>query len=186
MFFYEGYFQQGIVYRKAATGGNYATYAHVYRSINLKQWEAVGPGLLHSTEGELPSFKCALRMGDYSLYIGEHAGLLVGDGEDIVGKAPEERFPISPSVTVNSAARSGSRIVCVGDGGVVFWANVDGDDKNMEIAPSTVDQEVYIRKSDNVRMLRVKAVTGGIDPNIRPENIKKGVTVLGVAGTYGG
>ncbi len=185
IFFYEGYFQQGIAYRKAAGGGNYATFAHMYRSISLKQWEAVGPGLQHNTGKELPYFICALRVGDRSLYIGEHSGLLVGE-ESIVEKAPEECFPISPSVTVNSAARSEARIVCVGDGGVVFWANADGSDKNMEIAPATVDQEIYIRKSDNVRMLHVKAVTSGIDSNIRPENIRKDVTILGVKGTYGG
>lgn len=186
-FFYEGYFLQGAHYMPSMTSSSYEKYAHMYRSINLKEWEIMGPGVKHDSDKvDLPYFIGAVRIGSCSLYIGEHMGMLLADGEDMLEKTQADCFNISQSVTINSVVRSDKRIVCVGNGGIIFSANVDINDKDLEIEPSTVNQEIYISRSDNVRMLHVKAVKGGIDPNIKPGNIKKGVTILGVTGTYGG
>lgn len=187
VFFYEGYFMQSVYYMPPMTSSSYEKYAHMYRSINLKEWEIMGPGVKHDSDKmDLPYFIGAVRIGGHSLYIGKHIGMLLADGEDMLEKTQADCFNISQSVTINSVARSDKRVVCVGNGGIIFSANVDINDKDLEIEPSTVNQEIYISRSDNVRMLHVKAVTEGIDPNIKPENIKKGVTVLGIKGTYGG
>ena len=57
----------------------------------------------------------------------------------------------------------------------------------LEVTPSTSDQTINV--VDNITgyaPINVSAVTAAIDANIQPENIKEGVTILGVTGTYTG
>lgn len=54
------------------------------------------------------------------------------------------------------------------------------------ISPTTGQQTV---KPDNNKILSqvtINAVTNNIDSNIQPENIKAGITILNITGTYGG
>lgn len=53
-----------------------------------------------------------------------------------------------------------------------------------EIQPKVTDQTVMPDEGHSgFSSVTVKAVTSAIDANITPENIKKGVTILGVTGT---
>lgn len=55
------------------------------------------------------------------------------------------------------------------------------------VVPATVQQEVVPDEGvDFLSEVTVLEVTHEIDENIRPENIKKGITILGVTGTYEG
>lgn len=59
--------------------------------------------------------------------------------------------------------------------------------QEIEIQPSTSEQT--ISPSGNIAgfaPVKVEAVTSSIDSNIQPENIKAGITILGVTGTYTG
>ena len=54
-----------------------------------------------------------------------------------------------------------------------------------EISPSTITRDVAVPTGfSGFNMLRVNAVTSAIDGNIQPSNIKSGVTILGVTGSY--
>lgn len=55
------------------------------------------------------------------------------------------------------------------------------------ITPTTSEQEITASGSvDGFSPITVAAVTAAIDANIIAENIKSGVTILGVEGTYTG
>jgi hypothetical protein len=59
--------------------------------------------------------------------------------------------------------------------------------QNKTITPTTSDQEVSPSSSyDGFNKVTVKGVTAAIDENIVAGNIKSGVTILGVEGTYTG
>lgn len=61
-------------------------------------------------------------------------------------------------------------------------------DVNLEkkhIIPSTISQTINPASDyDGFSTITVDAVTSSIDSNIRPENIREGVTILGVTGAY--
>lgn len=62
---------------------------------------------------------------------------------------------------------------------------INGQSKT--ITPSTIEQIIEPDEGYNaITQITISAVTNSIDANIQPENIKKGVTVLGVTGTYEG
>lgn len=54
------------------------------------------------------------------------------------------------------------------------------------VDPSTSSQEITADSGKTLRKVTVNAVTASIDANITAENIKSGVTILGVEGTYDG
>lgn len=54
------------------------------------------------------------------------------------------------------------------------------------VAPSTTSQEVTADTGKVLSKVTVEAVTASIDANIVAGNIKSGVTILGVEGTYTG
>lgn len=59
--------------------------------------------------------------------------------------------------------------------------------QNKTVTPTTSDQEVSPSSSyDGFKKVTVKGVTAAIDENIVAGNIKSGVTILGVEGTYTG
>ena len=59
-------------------------------------------------------------------------------------------------------------------------------DGEYEVTPSTEDQTLATKDKGLDDNVTVKAVTAAIDENIKAENIKHGVTVLGVEGAYEG
>ena len=64
---------------------------------------------------------------------------------------------------------------------------VEGDYQKKEVTPSTSNIKVTPdNEYDALSEVTVKAVTASIDANIVADNIKKGVTILGVTGTYEG
>lgn len=60
----------------------------------------------------------------------------------------------------------------------------DYEDKN--VTPTTSEQEITATSGKTLRKVTVAAVTAAIDDNITAGNIKDGVTILGVTGTYDG
>lgn len=59
--------------------------------------------------------------------------------------------------------------------------------QNKEVTPSTSQQTITKGSNyDGLGTVTVKAVTAAIDENIVAGNIKSGVTILGVEGTYTG
>ena len=63
---------------------------------------------------------------------------------------------------------------------------ITGSPQNKEVAPKITSQEVTADSGKYLEKVTVAAVTSSIDANIVAENIKSGVTILGVIGTYTG
>lgn len=66
--------------------------------------------------------------------------------------------------------------------------NIDGGAEpilqNVTVSPKTTEQTITPSEGyDGIGQIKVNAVTSSIDGNIKAENIKKGVTILGVTGT---
>ena len=59
--------------------------------------------------------------------------------------------------------------------------------EEITITPSTTSQVISSSSSiDGYAPINVEAVTASIDPNLVPENIKEGIVILGIRGTYTG
>lgn len=58
--------------------------------------------------------------------------------------------------------------------------------QDVSVTPSTSKQEITADSGKVLGTVTVKAVTASIDANIISANIKSGVTILGVEGTYTG
>jgi hypothetical protein len=58
--------------------------------------------------------------------------------------------------------------------------------QNVTVTPSTSEQEITADSGKVLGTVTVEAVTASIDANIIAANIKSGVTILGVEGTYTG
>lgn len=54
------------------------------------------------------------------------------------------------------------------------------------IKPSTTSQSVWADDGYKLGVVTIEPVTSDIDANIKPDNIKSGVTILGVKGTHEG
>lgn len=54
------------------------------------------------------------------------------------------------------------------------------------VKPSTTSSSVYADEGYKLGVVNVEAVTSEIDSNIQADNIKSGVTILGVKGTFEG
>lgn len=61
-----------------------------------------------------------------------------------------------------------------------------GDTQNVEVTPTTELQTITADSGKVLGTVTVKAVTAAIDSNIKAANIKDGVTILGVTGSYTG
>ena len=61
-----------------------------------------------------------------------------------------------------------------------------GDTQNVEVTPTTSVQNITADEGKVLGTVTVKAVTAAIDENIVAGNIKSGVTILGVTGSYEG
>ena len=58
--------------------------------------------------------------------------------------------------------------------------------QNKTVTPTTSKQNITADSGKVLEKVTVNAVTSAIDANIVPGNIKSGVTILGVEGTYTG
>lgn len=62
---------------------------------------------------------------------------------------------------------------------------VEPELENLEVTPST-EEQVFKSKKYGFDEVRVNGITAEIDEDIKPENIKAGVNILGVNGSYEG
>jgi hypothetical protein len=92
----------------------------------------------------------------------------------------------TPMCTFASIANNEEIIVAVGTGGIIFTAALVTDNNTLAVLPDTVDRDIPIYTKDSIRMIKLKAVTKSIDENILAGNIKNGIEILGVVGTYTG
>lgn len=76
------------------------------------------------------------------------------------------------SITVNNT-----------NGGTTKYTKGDKPDQQKTVNPTTTQQSVVADSGYELTEVIVNAVTSDIDENIKPENIKEGVAILGVAGT---
>ena len=92
--------------------------------------------------------------------------------------------PVTSSVDTNIKAENiKSGISILGVAGSVIELN----GHELEVTPSTEQKVIEPEENYNaITRVTVEAVTSSIDPNITPENIKSGVSILGVTGTYNG
>lgn len=79
-----------------------------------------------------------------------------------------------------------NRIVISCAGGTILSANLITEDKELVIYPQIANQDIPLFDKDNIKMVHVKGVKKNIDSNIVAENIKEGISILGVTGTYSG
>lgn len=70
--------------------------------------------------------------------------------------------------------------------GVVGDLESDKPDQEKTVVPKTTAQDVVADYGYELSRVRVNAVDKTIDSNIQPSNIKKGVSILGVAGSFEG
>lgn len=92
--------------------------------------------------------------------------------------------PVTSSVDTNIKAENiKSGISILGVAGSLIELN----GHELEVTPSTEQKVIEPEENYNaITRVTVKAVTSSIDSNITPENIKSGVSILGVTGTYSG
>mgnify|MGYP003294650064 CR=1 FL=1 len=60
------------------------------------------------------------------------------------------------------------------------------DYEDIDVTPTTSEQEITASSGKTLRKVTVAAVTAAIDSDIVAENIKDGVDILGVTGSYTG
>lgn len=65
-------------------------------------------------------------------------------------------------------------------------AGIVPDYEDVDATPTTSEQEITASSGKTLRKVTIAAVTAAIDSNITAENIKDGVEILGVTGTYDG
>lgn len=70
--------------------------------------------------------------------------------------------------------------------GVIGTLQVDKPDQTKTVTPTTSQQTVTPDTGYELASVTVSAVTSGIDINITPENIRNGIIILGVTGSYTG
>lgn len=135
----------------------------------------------------------------YDQYASKISGATVIEAKEITPTTSEQTITASGSVdgfspitvkAVTSAIdddivagniKSGVTILGV-EGSVVELAG-----EEIEVTPSTSEQTIEPTEGKNgITQVSVLAVTSSIDVNIIAENIKAGVTILGVEGTYTG
>lgn len=103
---------------------------------------------------------------------------------DVDGFNPLTVAAVTSAIDANIVAtniKSGATILGV-EGSVIELAG-----ELAEVTPTTSAQTIEPTDGKNgFTSISVAAVTSAIDANILPENIKSGVTILGVEGTYTG
>ena len=137
----------------------------------------------------------------------------IKEGVSILGVAgtlkeekPEERFNVQPSTVEQTITPTEGKVF---SGGTVkaVTAEIDANivsnniregvtvlgvegtfkgekpEETFNVQPSTVEQTITPREGYTFSSGTVRAVTSAIDSNIQPENIKEGVSILGVVGT---
>lgn len=127
-------------------------------------------------------YRNALYVNNKYLLFSDNVMLKLDDLYDYSGQTDYK--VVSPGIVITGVMQFKNRIICVCEGGVVVTADIEIGDRELIVLPQEADNTMYIKKTDNVRRLLVKSVTSDIDADIRPENIKAGVTILGVTGTY--
>ena len=92
--------------------------------------------------------------------------------------------PVTSSVDTNIKAENiKSGISILGVSGSLVELN----GHELEVTPATVQKVIEPEENYNaITRVTVEAVTSSIDSNITPENIKSGISILGVTGTYTG
>lgn len=68
------------------------------------------------------------------------------------------------------------------DLGEIRVVDVQPETENINITPTTESQQILPSKNKYIKEVNVEPVTAGIDDNIQPYNIRKGITILGVNG----
>ena len=122
------------------------------------------------------------------------------------GEKPEERFNVQPSTIEQTITPTTGKVFSGGTVkavtstidsniqpeniktgvtilGVEGTLKVEKPEERFNIQPTTSDQTITPTEGSVFSGGTVHAVTSNIDPNIVPENIKTGVTILGVEGT---
>lgn len=104
-----------------------------------------------------------------------------GLGQVIVEPAPTETKTVKPTKSKQTFIPSGNNV------GFHEFIVEAAPTQAITVYPQT-EQSVETPASNFVgfSQVTVKAVDASIDSNIKPENIKKGITILGVTGTYEG
>lgn len=109
---------------------------------------------------------------------GESAG--VADAVTIVDVLNAIAALLSGTSTATTNAEAITNIAAVAG------SLVPGETQNETITPTTSDQSVTADAGKVLGTVTVKGVTAAIDANIVAGNIKDGVTILGVTGSYTG
>lgn len=109
---------------------------------------------------------------------GESAG--VADAVTIVDVLNAIAALLSGTSTATTNAEAITNIAAVAG------SLVPGEIQNETVTPTTSDQSVTADAGKVLGTVTVKGVTAAIDANIVAGNIKDGVTILGVTGSYSG
>ena len=102
-------------------------------------------------------------------------------GYELIKLSKDEKDYVYQTVTTATPNDIRRNITAYSNGEKITGTMIDNGD--VTIAPTTSEQ---VKEQGYYNSLKVSAVTSAIDSNIVPENIKSGVSVLGVEGTLDG
>lgn len=160
----------------------------IYRTVNGGQYNLLEEK--YSVKfASTDSIVGAVRINDEMLYIfhrGGYIGHLDFSIDNILTPLSDVAKPaLDINLRVLSTASGNKKIVIGGRDGLLYVTDTDKIDTTLHITPSIVKKEIIIKPNDYVRRVNISAVDRMVDENIKPENIKKGVEILGVVGTLG-
>ena len=89
-------------------------------------------------------------------------------------------------VTLLGGTPSGNSVQDMVGGIADVAGNLVTDPQTKTVTPTTSKQNITADSGKHLEKVVVNAVTSAIDANITAENIKSGVSILGVVGTYTG
>lgn len=191
VYYANGYYLFNVVNAPMQTvsPNTYAGDSFFYKTLNGIEWQEIAVKRTYETSDIAAKMvwknHVMLYVNDKYLLIGEAKYLTCDDLDNLVDMDLTLKFP--NSTIANGIVAYDKKIVVIGNDGVVITADtISNTYSKLTITPSIKQQSLFIRRKDNVRELDIRPVTSNIDTNIMPENIKSGVTILGVEGSFTG
>lgn len=111
---------------------------------------------------------------------------LGGDSADVANAVTIVEVLNAIAALYSGTATATTNAEAIANIAAVAGSITPGETQNKTVTPTTSDQSVTADAGKVLGTVTVKGVTAAIDANIVAGNIKDGVTILGVTGSYSG